>query len=173
MARRIQQPIPEPDRDSRAVPLAAVVIAAADAHGIPLDELRWLMPDVEGHITQEIADRTARRLAEVAAGRAAWQCEHGHLDAPALAEQLGIDVRDLPTAERLGLVVELEWPPDLREPNEYRPRLWSGRYAAATTLTDDQRRQIAATVLLTREEAAERLAITPAQPRRSRRSGTI
>jgi hypothetical protein len=74
-----------------------------------------------------------------------------------------IDERELATAERLGFIVQLEWPSELRKPNEYGPRFWSGHYLAATTLSGAQRRQIAQTVLLSREEAAERLGITAAQ----------
>ena len=143
--------------------LAAALIAALDTHGSELKDASRLLPHVDARIDQEIANRTARRLAEIEAGRSAWQREHGHLDRQALADLLALDARELPTAARLGFVVELEWPPALRKPDEYGPRFWSGFYAADTTLSDDQRRRTAETALLTREEAAERLDITPAR----------
>lgn len=130
------------------------------------------MPDIEEQIEQEIRERKARRLAEIKAGRVTWQREQGHLDAQALADRLSIDVRELPTAEHLGFVCQLQWPPELRKPDDYTPFL-SGLYAADTTLSDEQRRKIAETALLTREEAAERLAITSARFDRLRQQARL
>lgn len=163
MARRSRRSAIEPEIDPHVEVLAAAVIAAADAQSMPLEDVLWLIPDIEKRIRQEIASREVRRLAEVEHGRITWQHEHGHLDAQALADHLPMDVRDIPTAARLGFVVELEWPLELRKPDDYRLHQWSGLFPADTTLSDDQRRQIGETALLTREEAAERLAITPAR----------
>lgn len=163
MFRRSQREATRERIDSQVEVLAAAVITALDAQGIDLQNAAWLLPRVEERIEQEIQERKARRLAEVEAGRAAWQREHGHIDVQALADLLDIDMRELPTAERLGFVHQLEWPPELRKPDEYGPHYWSGLYSADTSLSDDQRRRIAETALLAREEAADRLGITPAR----------
>lgn len=167
MPRRARQPITR-RVDPEVEALAAAVIAAFDTQAIDLKNAFWLLPRVQDRIEQEIRERAARRLAEIEAGRTTWQREHGHIEAQALADRLGINVRELPTAERLGFVRQLHWPPELRKPDDYAPHL-SGLYVAESALSDEQRRRIAETALLTREEAAERLDITPARFDRLRR----
>jgi hypothetical protein len=164
MSRRSRYRAPAPPVvDPRIEPLAQALIAALDAQGIPLADVGRLWPDIAERIEQEARDREARRLAEIDERRRIWAEEQGLVDTPALAARLGLDERELATAERLGFVAQREWPVELRKPIEYGPRFWSGLYDLATILTDAQRREIAETVLLSREEAAERLGVSAAQ----------
>jgi hypothetical protein len=163
MSRRVHRAVEPPTDDPYIEWLATALIQALDAQGIPLAAAHELLPDIAKRISQEARDRAAQHLAEIDARRRAWAQELGYLDTSALAARLDLDSRSLATAEWLGFITQIEWPRELRKPTEYGPHYWSGLYQADTALSATQRREVAETVLLSRVEAADLLAVTLSQ----------
>jgi hypothetical protein len=110
-----------------------------------------LLPELGAPLQQLLVER-----------RQAWVASQGLIDAPTLTARLGLDARQFEAAQRLQLIAPEPWPAELLLPNEWGGAT-CGHYRPDLVLTDTQRQQIRAAVLLTREAAACELGVTLAQ----------
>lgn len=147
--------------DSRPGVLAAALIRALDEHRIDLTTLPMLLPDIEKLIIEEQAARTARWLAEIDQRRAAWITEQGHLSGTELADKLGVSGAVFKTALALGFAHALDWPKELQKgfPHEHTAK--SSVFVGETTFNVDQRRRLGEATMLSRQDAADLLGVTP------------
>ncbi|HEU4325299.1 MAG TPA: hypothetical protein VFS21_19305 [Roseiflexaceae bacterium] len=140
-------PAPDPARAALVADLAGVF----EAHGLTLREAVRLLPELGTPLQQELLVRRQR-----------WLVDQGLLDEAALRAHLGLEPRELAAAQRLGLLAPEPWPAALLLPAE-----WAGsacdHYRPDLALSEAQRGQIRAAVLLGRDAAAAELGVTPAQ----------
>lgn len=130
--------------------LLADLAALFERHGLALGKAVRLLPELGAPLEQLLVER-----------RQVWVASQSLIDAPTLTARLGLDARQFEAAQRLLLIAAEPWPAELL-PSEW-GAAHCGHYRPDLVLTEAQRQQIQATVLLTREAATDELGVTLAQ----------